>query len=132
MTVDAKIAQAYYTQVPGSVDTSGQGKGWTIPCHTTPPDLTLHIGSGIALISGHLLNTNVTNGTSKYSTIRLLRISDTTSITDCIGALQGISDGGWGNLANPFFLTQYVIFNQAERSVSFAPFASTTTPTSTQ
>lgn len=112
MTVDAKIAQAYYAQVPGSVDTSGQGKGWTMPCQSIPPDLTLHIGSGIALIPGHLLNTNVTNG------------------TDCIGALQGLTDGGWGNLANPFFLTQYVVFNQAKRSVSFAPFASTTSSTS--
>ena len=65
MKVDVETAQAYYANIPGSTDTSGQGKGWAIPCQTTPPDLTLHIGNGKALIPGHLLTTNVTNGTSK-------------------------------------------------------------------
>jgi hypothetical protein len=43
----------------------------------------------------------------------------------CRGALQGASGiagvPGLGSVAAPFFLTFFVVFNQAEPSISFAP-----------
>ena len=73
MRVNGRIAEAYWNQVPGSWDNSGQGIEWTLPCNTTPPDLVLHIGSGIAVIPGHHLNTGIVNGPSKSPLYVLFR-----------------------------------------------------------
>lgn len=86
MRVNGRVAEAYWNQVPGSWDNSGQGTEWTLPCDTTPPDLVLHIGSGTAVIPGHLLNTGIVNGPSK-SLINLTPMLCLLSLAGCLDLL---------------------------------------------
>ena len=49
-----------------------------------------------------------------------------TVVTECFGNLQGTASTNIqniGNVADPFFLSQFVVFDIADKTVSFAPFA---------
>lgn len=68
MIVDAFIAQAYYGQVPGSLDNSGKGTQWTTPCTAILPDLTMNVGGATFLMPGKVFHSQVTvSGTSGKS-----------------------------------------------------------------
>lgn len=58
--VDARVSQAYYNRVPGSIPSSNGAGGTTysFPCNATLPDLTLNIGNGTAVYRAKLLTFN--------------------------------------------------------------------------
>lgn len=43
---------AYYSQIPGAVDITNDGKAWNVPCSTVMPDLTMRFAEqgGVELI----------------------------------------------------------------------------------
>lgn len=78
------------------------GSGWTVPCSTELPDFHLIFNGATVTIPNYLLAGR--EGTDGQT---------------CIGNLLG--GQGRGEVGAPFWLSQYVVFNQAEPSISFAP-----------
>ncbi|KAL8645350.1 MAG: hypothetical protein Q9210_006752 [Variospora velana] len=111
MRVDPGIAQTYYDAVVGAQLSKGmswQGLQWTIPCATKLPDLTVTIaGANIVIPGGQLV----------------LNKRDQQGSMSCQGAVQATERHGHGNLANFLFVSQFVAFNIAEKTISFAPYA---------
>ena len=58
------VVTAYYNQVPGASYNSNQG-GYTFPCSTTLPSITLGLGSYRAVVPGSYINYAPVSGSSK-------------------------------------------------------------------
>lgn len=60
MDVDARVSQAYYAQVPGSLpsNNSAGSISYSFPCNATLPDLTLNIGNDTAIYRAKILTFN--------------------------------------------------------------------------
>ena len=70
MNLDARVAQAYYDQIPGSKSSTAKDGTitWTMPCSSIGPDLELHIGNGTAIYPWTLLEgDSVDNGANAGS-----------------------------------------------------------------
>lgn len=64
MWVDSTIADAYWSQVQGSLFHTFEGVGfWGFPCGEKLPSFELQIGEGKAIIPGELLNAGYLNDT---------------------------------------------------------------------
>lgn len=118
---------------------SWEGYRWIIPCATKPPDLTVMIAGAKALIPGYSLMTYILahrGGVCKLpilccpecpESVRLPsnKMADTDFwLVGCQGGVQATEGHNHGNLANYFFMSQFVAFNVAEKTISFAPYAS--------
>ncbi len=145
MTVAPFVAQTYYAQVAGSTRNSGeQNSGaqsnnarnsaqsvyWTAPCDAKFPELTLNIGGGSVVISGDKLQSQQRSrsGALRESYIHAPSLDSTNMLLmlrpECVCNLQeSRSNKGGGNLADPFFLSQFVVFHITDKTISFAPFA---------
>lgn len=103
-TADKETVYAYYDMVPGAVDILGDGKGWNVPCDAVMPDLKTNFPGSEAsyVIPGSaFLQVDFGNGTCQsWFVVENSRV-------------RGLS-------GNAFFMTHYVIYNQAEPSVSWA------------
>ena len=62
--MDFSVAQAYWAQVDGAVDTAGDGSAFTHPCDATLPDFSFYVNGNQLTIPGHLL-TGYDSGKSK-------------------------------------------------------------------
>lgn len=62
--VDFSVAQAYWAQVDGAVDTAGDGSAFTHPCNAALPDFGFYVNGNLLTIPGHLL-TGFESGNSK-------------------------------------------------------------------
>ena len=106
MEVDPSVAAAYWGQISGAVDTSAaqDGSGWTFPCGTQLPDFDV-----------------IFNGATVTVPNALIAGSPGSNPQMCNANLLGMA--GRGMVGVPFWLSQYVVFNQADPSISFAPKA---------
>ena len=52
MTIDPEIAAAYWAQVPGAKDNSGNGTNYVHPCNSTLPDFNFVVGGNKTIIPG--------------------------------------------------------------------------------
>ncbi|SLM41073.1 Aspartic peptidase domain [Lasallia pustulata] len=107
------VADAYWANVNGAREISGQ---WVYPCGANLPDFGVNFGhilgrvNHTAVVPGHLLGQNVESSDSPGN---------------CVGALQGITPGNGVPpvIGPPFMMAQFLVFNQATPSISFAPQA---------
>ncbi|KAL8831192.1 MAG: hypothetical protein Q9191_001004 [Dirinaria sp. TL-2023a] len=106
MGVDPSVAAAYWGQVSGAVDSSAaqDGSGWNFPCGTQLPDFGV-----------------IFNGATVTIPNALIAGSPGSNPQMCSANLVGMA--GRGMVGAPFWLSQYVVFNQADPSISFAPKA---------
>ncbi|KAL8976242.1 MAG: hypothetical protein Q9205_007710, partial [Flavoplaca limonia] len=115
------VVSAYYSQIPDLLWSSHLG-GYNctivIPCATQLPDLEMHVGSGTARIRSDRMMGD-----------RLTGPADPSWRTLCIPTLQagggpypGKDCLGLRLVGAPFFYENYVVFNQAEPSISYAPY----------
>ncbi|PFH56704.1 hypothetical protein XA68_16119 [Ophiocordyceps unilateralis] len=91
---DSKIAQAYYSQVPGAQMSQAVG-GYTIPCDAKLPDLMLAIGDNMARVAGDQIN---------FSPIQA-------GSTECFGGIQAVPGGTMGIYGDIFFKSNFVAFH---------------------
>ncbi|KAI9729521.1 MAG: Type I transmembrane sorting receptor [Claussenomyces sp. TS43310] len=97
---------AYYAQISGAVDVDGNGKSWNVPCDATLPDLDLQFSSGaVATIPG----ASFINGDNGDGTCQCWFVLENSATRAVIG--------------DPFFTSNFVVFNQAEATISWAPQA---------
>ncbi|KAL8939358.1 MAG: hypothetical protein Q9216_003397 [Gyalolechia sp. 2 TL-2023] len=122
--VPMSIIDEYYSQV--------QGLQWgnqmsynctvTVPCDSKLPNFEMHIGNGVARIgSKNMMGEPLSNSVSPAQSSSFEK--------RCLPALQpfgnypGKSCLEMGFIGAPFFLENYVVFNQADPSLSYAPYA---------
>ncbi|KAL8641233.1 MAG: hypothetical protein Q9228_001932 [Teloschistes exilis] len=98
MTADPTFVNAFWAQVSGAQQYEGS---WIYPCDSFISNMIISVAPNQ---SHEILG----------STFNAGQIAEGV----CRGALQGTS--GIGSVAAPFFLTFFVVFNQAEPSISFA------------
>ncbi|KAL9594608.1 MAG: hypothetical protein Q9219_006938 [cf. Caloplaca sp. 3 TL-2023] len=99
MTADPAFVASFWSQVAGAMLYDGY---WIYPCSSYIPNMAVSVGQGQ---SHDILGTTFNAG----------QIGEGV----CRGALQGGAPG-LVNAAAPFFLTFFVVFNQATPSISFA------------
>lgn len=96
---------AYYEQIKGALDTNGNGKGWRVPCSTMMPDLVMRFdtqgGSQLVIPGSSFLQIDNGDGTCQSWFV----VEDS-----LVRGLPG----------NAFFMSHYVVFNQAEATISWA------------
>ena len=107
LEVDPTVAAAYCGQVAGAVDASAavDGSGRQFPCGTPLPDFPMNFNGNTVTIP----NAGLAGGP----------VPNTNNM--CGANLLGVA--GRGTIGPPFWTTQYVMFNQADPSLSFAPQA---------
>jgi Eukaryotic aspartyl protease len=93
----------YYSQVPGASIDASRG-GYTFPCSSTLPTLSIAIGSGYATIPSSLLN-----------------YDGSTSTGNCFGSLQSIGNGTQAILGDVFFNANYAVFDASGPRFGYAP-----------
>lgn len=99
------IVSAYYAKVSGASYNSGQG-GYTYPCSSTLPSITLGIGSYRAVVPGSYIN---------YAPV---------SSSTCFGGIQRNTGIGFSIYGDIFLKSQFVVFNGASSpQLGFAPKA---------
>ncbi|KAL8717925.1 MAG: hypothetical protein Q9225_004889 [Loekoesia sp. 1 TL-2023] len=97
----------YWDQVDGSLKIGDQ---WIYPCMAKLPDVKISIGDG---------KTPVTIAGNKFKGKEYGPQAKGT----CVGNLRGDPKSFRGNPGVPFFTSAFVVFNQAEPSISFAAHA---------
>ncbi|KAI4270513.1 MAG: hypothetical protein L6R38_007112 [Xanthoria sp. 2 TBL-2021] len=119
------ITSAYYSQIPDLLWSSKLG-GYNctivIPCTSHLPDLEMHIGNGTARIrSEHMKGEPLTGPANPAWNLAYGQL--------CVPTLQpgggpypGKKCLGLRLVGAPFFHENYVVFNQAEPSISYAPY----------
>ena len=105
--VDPSVASAYWSQVQGAVDasTNQDGSLWQYPCGSTVPDFTMNINGNQVTLTGDKVAWGPVAGTDNM----------------CLGGITGST--GFGTMGAPFWISYYVVFNQGDSSVMFAPQA---------
>ncbi|MCJ1417750.1 hypothetical protein MMC32_004095 [Xylographa parallela] len=105
LLVDDPVIQGYYSQVEGAEFNKNQG-GITFPCNAALPDLHLALGpSYMATLSSDLMNfAQVGNNV-------------------CFGSMQWNQGGGVQILGDIMFKSQFVVFNNGDATIGFAPHA---------
>ena len=88
------VVSAYYAKVSGATYSSSQG-GYTYPCSSTLPSITLGIGSYRAVVPGSYIN---------YAPV---------SSTTCFGGIQRNTGIGFSIFGDIFLKSQFVVFNGA-------------------
>lgn len=102
LSVSADVAAAYFALVDGASNSSGN---WVYPCGTTLPDFDFIFSSAISgpstvtIPGANLMNGDGTTG-------------------DCYTWMDVVT--GRGNAGLPFYISKYMIWNQALPSLSFA------------
>lgn len=102
LSVSSDIAAAYWALVEGADDSSGS---WEYPCGTELPDLDF-------------VFSNVTHGPSTV-TIPGQNLKNGDDTTGMCGTWMNVVDGR-GNAGVPFYVSKYIVWNQARPSMSFA------------
>lgn len=102
LSVSSDIAAAYWALVEGADDSSGS---WEYPCGTQLPDLDF-------------IFSNVTHGPSTV-TIPGQNLKNGDAETGMCGTWMYVVDGR-GNAGIPFYISKYIVWNQAKPSMSFA------------
>ncbi|CAO1596797.1 hypothetical protein XANCAGTX0491_000627 [Xanthoria calcicola] len=121
------ITSAYYSQIPDldmrwSSNLGGNNCTIVIPCTSQLPDLEMHIGNGTARIrSEHMMGESLTGPANPAWSLGYGNL--------CVPTLQpgggpypGRNCLGLLLVGAPFFHENYVVFNQAEPSMSYAPY----------
>ncbi|KAL2070520.1 hypothetical protein VTL71DRAFT_13546 [Oculimacula yallundae] len=104
MLANAKIVNAYYSQVQGAANDATVG-GVTFPCNSQLPDLAVDVGgSYMATVRGSDINFAPVDAAGKT----------------CFGGLQGIASNLqiYGDI---MFKSQFVVFNGGNNSIGMAP-----------
>ncbi|KAF2204649.1 acid protease [Delitschia confertaspora ATCC 74209] len=105
LLVDQAVADAYYSTVPEAVEDPTVG-GFTYPCDTQLPDISVAIGADyMALIPGEMITFAPVDETN----------------TTCFGGVQGNGGAGLQIFGDTMFKSQFVAFNGGNQSVGFAP-----------
>jgi hypothetical protein len=94
----------YYNQVSGASYDASRG-GYTFPCSTTLPTLSIAIGSGYATIPSSLLNYDGSTGSGNT----------------CFGSLQSVGNGTRAILGDVFFNANYCVFDASGPRFGYAP-----------
>lgn len=106
-TEDVQAVASYWADVTGA---SQQTDGiWVYPCTTVPPDFTFDFENGVSSsISGAVMNPNhyIVPNNETY----------------CYGGVQAEPGSGSTNAGDQFFVTNFMVFNFEEPSISFAPY----------
>lgn len=108
LMVPPAITKAYYSQIPNAVDSWNVG-GYTFPCNSTLPDLTLHIGGYKAVIDGHFVNYAPVDSTSFDNA------------TVCFGGVQSSAGFPFAIYGDIFFKAQFTVFHGGDLKLGFAP-----------
>ncbi|MCJ1468546.1 hypothetical protein MMC07_007175 [Pseudocyphellaria aurata] len=113
MRVHPSIADAYWSQIQGSRRSDDKHGYWGFPCDAPLLDFKLKFlnGGGEVVIPGRFMNAG--------------KLTDGAPDPLCTGALQGRH--GRGSVAALFFEAFFVVFNQADPSISIAPHAKPST-----
>lgn len=101
LSVSSDIAAAYWALVEGADDSSGS---WEYPCGTELPDLDF-------------VFSNVTHGPSTV-TIPGQNLKNGDGTTGMCGTWMNVVDGR-GNAGVPFYVSKYIVWNQAKPSLPF-------------
>ncbi|KAI4115497.1 MAG: hypothetical protein LQ345_003908, partial [Seirophora villosa] len=119
------VTDEYYRHVEGLRWGSQLGRSncaIIIPCASKLPDLQMHVGDGVATIRGDAMIGKPLTGPSNPAWAMGSGIL-------CLPTLQPFDPNGrdscprLGLIGAPFFHANYVVFNHAEPSVAFAPYA---------
>jgi aspergillopepsin I len=102
LSVSSDIAAAYWALVEGADDSSGS---WQYPCGTELPDLDF-------------VFLNVTSGPSTV-TIPGENLKNGDASSGMCSTWMNVVDGR-GNAGVPFYISKYIVWNQAKPSMSFA------------
>ncbi|KAL8671318.1 MAG: hypothetical protein Q9168_004179 [Polycauliona sp. 1 TL-2023] len=113
------IVSAYYSQVP---DLNWRDCTIIIPCTSQLPDLELHIGNGTALIPSDRMMGDPLTGSVDPSWIAGSQKLCIPTLQPGGGPYSGKSCLDIRMVGAPFFYENYVVFNQAEPSMSYAPY----------
>ncbi|KAK6509663.1 Type I transmembrane sorting receptor [Arthrobotrys musiformis] len=103
LLVSNAIAKQYYATVKGSKLDEEQG-GYTIPCSSQLPDITISVGNKKATVPGSLINYAPIEDGSKT----------------CFGGLQGY-DGNMYIYGDIFFKAFFSVFDYENKQFGFAP-----------
>ncbi|MCJ1287746.1 hypothetical protein MMC26_007098 [Xylographa opegraphella] len=107
LLVDDPVIQGYYSHVEGAQFDENQG-GITFPCDAALPDLHLALGpSYMATLSGDLM---------RFATV---------GNNVCFGSMQWNQGGNVQILGDIMFKSQFVVFNNGDATIGFAPHAAT-------
>ena len=105
LLVDDPVINGYYSQVHGASYDQAQG-GVTFPCNAALPDLHLALGPDYkATLSGSLMN---------FAQV---------SPTKCFGSMQSNQGQQIQILGAILFKSQFVVFNNGDGTIGFAPHA---------
>ena len=134
------VIEEYYSQLE-TVFWGNQLGGFNctivIPCSSMLPDLHMRIGNGIAIIRSDFMKGGSLAGPANPGWGRGTKLDFncwygthfTAGLSNlCIPGLQpfgsypGKSCRGLGLIGAPFFYENYAVFNQAEPSLSYAPY----------
>ncbi|KAL9004349.1 MAG: hypothetical protein Q9188_002843 [Gyalolechia gomerana] len=96
------VVSAYYAKVSGARYNSAQG-GYTYPCSSTLPSITLGIGSYRAVVPGSYIN---------YAPV---------SSSTCFGGIQANTGIGFSIFGDIFLKAQFVVFQDSPLQLGFAP-----------
>ncbi|MCJ1385344.1 hypothetical protein MMC17_008466 [Xylographa soralifera] len=105
LLVDDPVIRGYYSQVKGAEYNENQG-GITFPCDAALPDLHLALGpSYMATLSSDLMN--------------FAKVGNNV----CFGSMQGNQGGSVQIFGDIMFKSQFVVFNNGDATIGFAPHA---------
>ena len=109
---------AYYAKVSGAEYVSSQG-GYTFPCSSTLPSLTLGVGSGRFTIPGTYINYAPATGSSEFLCQWSAR-SNTDSVSACFGGVQRNTGIGFSIYGDIFLKAVFAVFNQGTTQLGIA------------
>lgn len=132
-----RFVDNYWKQVPEArkiAQPSGLDQ-WIYPCVAKLPDVKVSIGETKSPVTiagskfkGPAVGPQAKGGKyrhqllplSRFRQMRRLKMKLTDRVPACTGHLQGDPYTILGNMGLPFFTSAFVVFNQAEPSISFA------------
>ncbi|KAL8947994.1 MAG: hypothetical protein Q9222_005776 [Ikaeria aurantiellina] len=118
------IVEEYYSQIADVRWASLGGYNCTvvIPCNSELPGLEMHIGNGTARIHGeNMMGRPVTGSVNPAWGAGAGKLC--TPTLQAFGSYPGKTCFDFGLIGAPMFYENYVVFNQAEPSMSYAPYA---------
>ncbi|KAF9629696.1 putative aspartyl protease protein [Lasiodiplodia theobromae] len=104
LLVDDNVAEAYYKNVQGAVN-SAQAGGFIYPCDAALPDIAVAIGDYMANIPG--------------DQVTFAAVDDAN--TTCFGGVQGNQGSSLQIYGDTMFKAQFVVFNGGNQSLGMAP-----------